>query len=230
LHPFQDREAAMNDKIVEKQVHDLLCQALETEQGGVAVYQMAVLCAHDDELREEWERYLEQTERHVEILRDLFEELSMDPEATTPGRLIVRDKGQALVSAMRKALKSAPWMAQVVAAECVVDAETKDHLNWQLIGELAQSLDGSVAEALAAAHEQVEAEEDEHLHHSRGWCRELWFDAVGLTAVLPPPEEEDDVRGAAEAARVEEKRKGPRKKNEDSQSERRRVTTSPRKS
>ena len=123
----------------------------------------------------------------------------------------MRDKGQALVSAMRKALKDAPENAQVVAAECVVDAETKDHQNWELIGELAKTLDGEAARVLAEAYEQVEDEEDEHLYHTKGWCRELWLDSLGLPAQMPPPEEEEDVKTAADAARVEQERKAPRK-------------------
>jgi hypothetical protein len=31
-----------------------------------------------------------------------------------------------------------PQAAQLVAAECVVEAETKDHMNWELIGLLAE--------------------------------------------------------------------------------------------
>jgi rubrerythrin len=219
-------EAVMKEKTVERQVHDLLCQALETEIGGVAVYRLAILCARDEDLQDEWKKYLEQTERHVEILRDLFEELSLDPEATTPGRTIVRDKAQALLSAMRKALKDAPAAAQVVAAECVVDAESKDHLNWQLIGELAQTLGGPVGGALAQAHDQVEDEEDEHLYHSRGWCRELWLDNLGLPSVMPPPEEMRHVRSAREAAAAEEKRKSPRKRA-DLRSARNRAVSTP---
>ena len=117
--------AAKSEKPL-KTVHDLLCQALETEIGGVAVYQMAVLCALNEELREEWQKYLEQTERHVAILRGVLDELGIDPEATTPGRLIVREKGQCLVNAMRRALKDAPDMAQLVAAECILDAECSE--------------------------------------------------------------------------------------------------------
>jgi rubrerythrin len=201
----------MEDKPLEKPVHDLLCQALETELGGVAVYELAVLCARNEDLKEEWEKYLEQTRRHVEIVREVFEALGLDPEATTPGRSIVRDKGQALVSAMRKALKDAPDTAQNVAAECVVDAETKDHQNWELIGVLAKTLDGEEARVLAEAYAQVEDEEDEHLYHTRGWCRELWLDALGLPAKMPPPEEEEDVKTAEDAARVEQERKTERK-------------------
>jgi rubrerythrin len=203
----------MQEKPVSRPVHDLLCQALETEIGGVAVYQMAVLCAENEDLRDEWESYLEQTERHVTIVRGIFEALGMDPEATTPGRTIVRDKAQCLVSAMRKALKDAPQSAQVVAAECVIDAETKDHLNWQLIGELSKQADGALGRALAEAYEEVEEEEDEHLYHTRGWCRELWLDTLDLPAEMPPPEEERDVKSALEAAKVEQKRKSKKRRD-----------------
>jgi hypothetical protein len=96
----------MAHKPLEKNVQDLLCQALETEIGGVAIYQMALLCAQHDALREEWQKYLEQTERHVRIVRDVFEALGLDAEATTPGRLIVREKGNCPVNLMRKALKT----------------------------------------------------------------------------------------------------------------------------
>jgi rubrerythrin len=201
----------MKQMAVAKPVHDLLCQALETEIGGVAVYRMAVLCAQNEELKDEWQKYLQQTERHVEIVREMIDALGLDPEATTPGRTIVRDKGQALVSAMRKALKDAPESAQVVAAECVVDAETKDHQNWELIGELAKNLEGDAGRVLGEAYEQVEDEEDEHLYHTRGWCRELWLDNLALPAEMPPPEEERDVKTALEAARVEQERKAPKK-------------------
>ena len=190
-----------------KQIADLLYQALETEMGGVEIYRLAILCARNDDLREEWIKYLAQTERHVEILRKAFGAMGMDPAATTPGRLIVRDKGKALLSAMQRALRDAPMAAQVVACECVVDAETKDHSNWEMIGALSSRLSGAFKKALAEAYQQVEDEEDEHLYHSKGWCRELWLDSLGLPAELPPPEEKRDVKSAAEAARAAEQRK-----------------------
>lgn len=188
--------------LVKKQVEDLLYQCLETEMGGVEVYRLAILCANNDDLKEEWTKYLAQTERHVEIVRGVFEALSLDPEATTPGRQIVRDKAKGLLSAMQKALKDAPQAAQLVAAECVVDAETKDHANWQLIGAIAENATGATKKALAAAYDEVEDEEDEHLYHTRGWCRELWLESLGLPAVLPPPEEKKDVKNAIDAARA----------------------------
>lgn len=190
-----------------KQMKELLCQALETEMGGVQVYRAAIQCAENEDLREEWSKYLQQTERHVEIVRGIFEAVGLDTEEETPGRQIVREKAAGLVSAMQKALKEAPEAAEIVAAECVVDAETKDHANWQLIGALSKYTQGDVRKALAEAYDEVEDEEDEHLYHTKGWCRELWLDSLGLEAEMPPPEEEEDVKTEADAAKAAKKRK-----------------------
>jgi hypothetical protein len=99
-----------------------------------------------------------------------------------------------------------PDAAQLVATECVVEAETKDHLNWELIGQIAETGKGPEAKILKEAYDEVEEEEDEHLYHSTGWARELWIDSLGLPAVLPPPEEEKDVKTAIGAARAKQAR------------------------
>ena len=38
-----------------------------------------------------------------------------------------------------------------------------------------------------AANDKVEDQEDEHLYHTKGCCRELWLKSLGLKAVLPFP-------------------------------------------
>ena len=189
------------------QVNELLYQALETEMGGVKVYRTAVRCAQNPDLKEEWEKYLEQTENHVKIVRGVFDAFGLDPETETPGRQVVRHKGAALVAAMEMALKAGDRAAaQIVAAECVVDAETKDHQNWELMGKVAEKLKGEEKKALKEAYDEVEDEEDEHLYHTTGWARELWIEALGMPAVLPPPEEEKDVKTAIGAARAKQSR------------------------
>jgi len=190
-----------------EQLNELLYQALETEIGGVSVYQTALRCATHPELKTEWQKYLEETERHEDILRDVFSDLDLDPATETPGRAVVRAKGKALVEVMESALREGdPSLAQIVAAECVVEAETKDHANWELIGRVAEKAQGKRAKVLKNAYEQVEEEEDRHLYHTMGWARELWIEALGLPAVLPPPEEEKDVTTAIGAARAEKAR------------------------
>jgi rubrerythrin len=190
------------------QVNELLYQALETEKGGVQVYRTALQCVIDEDLKKEWEEYLEQTENHERILIGLFEKLGLDPETETTGRRVVRSIGETLVKAMEAAMESGEAeAAQLVAAECVVEAETKDHLNWELIGQVAKELKGTEGKALKEAHEEVEEEEDEHLYHTTGWTRELWIKSLGLPAVIPPPEEEKEVTTAIGAARAKQARK-----------------------
>jgi rubrerythrin len=190
------------------QVDELLYQALETELGGVEIYRTAIECAENDELKEEWEEYGRQTEEHVRIVRGVLEQLGLDPERETPGRRVVRMKGRSLVEAMRMAKQEGPpEAAQLVAAECVIDAETKDHQNWHLIGEIAKKAPVSAKKALQEAYDQVEDQEDEHLYHTKGWARELWLDSLGLPAELPPPEEEEDVESELEEALINEERK-----------------------
>jgi hypothetical protein len=196
-----------NGKKARQGFEALLYQLLETELGGVEVYKMALRCAVNDKLRGEWEKYLSETKRHVEIVRRVFQGLGLDPDADVPARIPVRHIGASLVEAMRKALEGGtPIEAQLTAAECVVEAETKDHMNWELLGMLAENSKGEVHRILQAAHDEVEKEEDHHLYHTTGWARELWLEALGVPAVLPPPEEEKKVETAIGAARAKNAR------------------------
>lgn len=97
--------------------------------------------------------------------------------------------------------------AQLVACECVVHAETKDHANWELLGMVAEVATGETGKALKEAHARVEKDEDHHLYHTKGWCRELAIQSLGLPAVLPPPEEIKQVETAIGASRAEQQRK-----------------------
>jgi hypothetical protein len=195
-----------------KQVIELLLQSLEHEKGGVQVYQTAVKCAVHEDLAEEWGKYLEETRHHVEVLTQLCATLGVDTGVETPGVLIVRHVGESLVKAMDMAMQAGdPEAAQLVACECVVLAETKDHLDWELIGKCGEKLlKGDGAKALKAAYDEIEDQEDEHLYHTKGWCRELWIESLGMKAVLPPPEEEKHVKTAIGAARAEQGAAGRR--------------------
>src|SRR3569832_749472 len=144
------------------QVQELLLQSLEHERGGVKVYKAAIACARRADLRSEWTKYLAQPEQHVAALTAICETFGLDPFTTTPGTMIVRATGNALVSAMEAAQAAGnPDAAQIVAAECVVLAETKDHLDWELLGEVAKKHTKPKQQILRDAYERIEDEEDE---------------------------------------------------------------------
>ncbi len=189
------------------QLSELLFQALETELGGVEVYTTAIQCAQNDDLREEWQKYLSQTTRHVEVVKDILTAFELNPAQVTPGRKVVKGIGVALVAAMKAAQsEGTPEAAELVAAECVILAESKDHLNWELLSQAAEKLTGERKRVLSAAVEEVEEQEDEHLYHTTGWARELWIQSLGMKAVLPPPEERKHVVTEIGAARAKQAR------------------------
>ena len=71
-------------EVERNQLNELLCQALETELGGVNVYETALQCAVNDDLKREWTQYLAQTREHVRVLREVFELSGLDPSSKHP--------------------------------------------------------------------------------------------------------------------------------------------------
>ncbi len=189
-------------------VDELLCESLETERGGIKIYETALGCVQNADLRKEWTKYLTETRRHETILSEICTEFGVNSEMETTGRQIVRSHAEVLVKAMQMALSSGvKGQAEIVAAEAVTTAELKDHMNWQLIGQVAKKLDGHDADVLKRAYDEVEDQEDRHFYHARGWARELWASALGIPAVIPPPEEKLNVKSGMAAAAAEGSRK-----------------------
>jgi len=158
----------------------LLLQSLEHERNAVEVYQAALRCVVNDALREEWEQYLAETRSHVDVLSELCQAFQVDPAAETVGRKAVRSIGSAIVAAIERALAEGDRnAAQLVACECVMLLESKDHLNWSLLDAKVRKAFRAPLSALKLACEQMEGEEDEHLYHARNWTRILWKERLG---------------------------------------------------
>ena len=81
---------------LDKQLVELLQQMLETERGGVKIYETALQCVQNKDLRKEFEEYHEQTQKHVTIMRELFGKLGL-AEEETPGTKVVGHIGESLV-------------------------------------------------------------------------------------------------------------------------------------
>jgi rubrerythrin len=163
------------------QIRELVLQAIESERGGRKVYDAALECVREPALRALWQRYRTETESHERAMVRLCTALGLDPEDESPGRAVARLLGEGLVEAIRRAAGTArPEAAQVAAAECVLLAETKDHLHWELLGQCARHAEGEARRALVSVFEQVEPEERRRLRSSEAWARRLWHDSLEL--------------------------------------------------
>ena len=197
----------MSDKLNTKQLKELVLQMIETELGGEQIYRTALTCAINDDLKKEWEGYLQETLKHQELAIAVAKHLDLDPNMFSAGREVVKHLGNSYVEAMTMAQKKgSPEAAQLVACECVVLAETKDQTNWELFGKAIESLTAKDKRFFKEIFEQVEQQEDHHLFHTKGWCRELWIESLGLPAVLPPPEEVKQVETEIGASRAKQQR------------------------
>ena len=195
------------DDMDKSHLEELLYQAIETELGGEQLYEAAIENAVNEDLKKEWGKYLEETRTHQEILERVFEVAGLDINQESPGRKVVRQKGEALVAAVRAARGADdPKIGELVAAESVVEAESKDHQNWELLGRMVEHLEGDLKDTIAEAYDEVAEEEAHHLFHTMGWARELWLDYLGVPAALPPPEEEKKVSTQIGAGRAEHER------------------------
>jgi hypothetical protein len=79
-------------------------------------------------------------------------------------------------------------------------------MHWRAGQRLTRSwieLDLVTSSGLKSAVGEIEEQKDQHLYHSKGFCRELWIKYLGMNAVLPPPEEKRKVKSAVGAARAE---------------------------
>lgn len=84
------------------QLNELLYQGLETELGGVQIYTKAIQCAVNADLKKEWEN-LEQTQKHVSIMKGVLNDLGLEIDKETPGREVCRHTGESLIRAMELA-------------------------------------------------------------------------------------------------------------------------------
>ena len=67
------------------QLKELILQSLEHEKGGVKIYETALKCVINPDLREDWQEYLEQTRNHVKVLTTLCTKIGLKPDQDTPG-------------------------------------------------------------------------------------------------------------------------------------------------
>jgi rubrerythrin len=187
-------------------VEELLLQSLEHELGGEKIYETALRCVCNAELKKAWETFLGDTREHAAKLRGICVAMQIDPETETPGRAVVRYIGQALERAMQMALAAGDLhLAERVAAECVVLAETKDHLDWEMLDQCGKYLNGSPGgKALREAAAQIEHQENDHLYRTRGFCRELWSQSLGMQMILPLAEQVREAAGTQDDRRTQQ--------------------------
>jgi rubrerythrin len=168
-------------------VMDKLSEFLMVEQGGLELYRVAAARSKMPQLRAKYEEFGRQTAHHREVLVKLITQLGGDPNYVSPTARLVQYKAAKLLDASLQVDGLSDAEIEASDLENVLLAETKDHADWHLLEQLAQSAAGPAREALQAAVAEVEEEEDEHLEWARETLTQLCLEQVNQ-AKAPSPE------------------------------------------
>ena len=165
---------------------DKLSEFLMVEQCGWQLYRVVESRATDKELKERYQEFGQETDRHRTILTSLIRDLGGDPDYVSPTARVAQAKSEALLQSALVSGPLSPEEREASDLENVVLAETKDHADWELLGQLAEQLpSGKARKAIEAAVAEVGPQEDEHL----GWAQAK-LAGLGLKAIMgeSPPD------------------------------------------
>ncbi len=189
------------------QIEELLYQALETEIGGLSIYETALACAVNEDLK-----------KGVAGLS------RRNPHASPRAADRVRAVGAGSRTPAARPGGGAPYRRGAGQGHEDGDqrgrrqrgAAGRDRMRGAGRNQGSRELDadrrgrdqhgGTEGKVLKQAYDAVVTDEEHHLYHTKGWSRELWIDALGYPAVLPPPEEVKQVESAIGASRAEQAR------------------------
>jgi rubrerythrin len=168
---------------------DKLSEFLMVEQCGWQLYRVMADRTGDPELKNRYEEFGRETDRHRTILTGLIRDLGGDPDYVSPTARLAQAKSEALLASALAAGPLSDAERKANDLENVLLAETKDHADWELLGQLAEQLpNGKTKTAIEAAVAEVEPQEDEHL----GWAQTK-LATLGLQAIMgetSPPDPE----------------------------------------
>lgn len=168
-------------------IADKLSEFLMVEQCGLQLYRTVAERCQTPKLKAKYEEFGRQTAHHREVLVTLITTLGGDPEYVSPGARLAQYKGSKLLESALAVDGLSQAEIECGDLENVLLAETKDHADWHVLSEMAKQADGPLKQALQAAVDEVESQEDEHLEWARETLSQMTLQ-MAAQGKPPPPE------------------------------------------
>jgi rubrerythrin len=161
-------------------VADLLSAMLTHERCGTHLYRSVARRSQNPMLQQRYERFGEETARHVEILEQLILQNGGNPNYMSSMARAIEGTDSRIVESTFALSGAVDLMtAETAMLDAVFLAESVDHANWQTLSQLAATMpEGAVRDGFRAAVDEVEGQEDEHLE----WARSTRARLVDLQA------------------------------------------------
>jgi rubrerythrin len=180
---------------------DLLSACVAHERCGTHLYRSVAGRTSMRNLRQQYERFGAETERHVQLLEELVLSAGGDPHYVSPAARATELAGSGLVeSTYRLGGSLDDLTAELAMLEAVLLAEAKDHDNWELLAQLTATMAaGPVRSQFESVCAEVLAQEEEHY----GWARRArttMLFGLATGGAEPPARTAAGDRGRTEAA------------------------------
>jgi rubrerythrin len=167
-------------------IMDKLSEFLMVEQGGLELYRVAANRSKTPKLKAKFEEFGRQTDRHRQVLVKLITDLGGDPNYVSPTARLAQYKASKLLGASLQVDGMSDEEIEANDLENLLLAETKDHSDWHILAQLAEMASGQMKEALQAAVDEVEEQEDEHLEWARETLTQMCVQMVNEKKAMPP--------------------------------------------
>jgi rubrerythrin len=167
---------------------DKLSEFLMVEQGGLELYRVALSRTTDPELKQHYQEFGQETERHRAILMQLIERLGGDPSYVSPTARLAQVKAASLLEGALRVDGLSQQELEANDLENVLLAETKDQADWHLLEQLVQQgEDAESKRAIEEAVREVAGQEDRHLEWARSTLAQVALQRI-QQGPAPSPE------------------------------------------
>jgi rubrerythrin len=165
------------------------------EECGFHLYQVVAARSKTPGLRAKYQEFGRETGHHREVLVKLITQLGGDPNFISPSARVVQYKAAKLLESSLAVDGLSQEEIEMSDLENVLLAETKDHADWHVLQQMAQQASGPLQEALQAAVQEVESQEDEHFTWARETLSEMTLGMANQSKAPPPQRWQNRVTG-----------------------------------
>jgi ferritin-like metal-binding protein YciE len=150
---------------------DLLSGFLTHERCGRHLYRSVAVRSNNPVLKQRYQHFGEETERHVAILEQLIADSGGNPSyVSLLARSVEASDSKLLESTFLAEGALDPMTAEMAMLNAVFLAEAMDQANWQVLQQVSQQLPaGALRDAFESAVSEVLAQENDHFE----WARDM---------------------------------------------------------
>jgi rubrerythrin len=173
-------------------LNDFLSEMLAVEEGGEKLYAKALDELQHNELRAKLEEFHKETQRHIELVREMMQSAGMNESHKSPTAEAAEQKAQGLLS-----VEIEDHLKDLNNIENLVLAETKDRWDWEMLSSVVSRIeDADLRDVARDAVAEVFKQEREHLQ----WNEKTLTTLATMSAEQEEPSTDKDDKASADAA------------------------------